>query len=176
MKSRRGRLPQVVDTNVIVVANRRHGESYACASACANVLVAIKSTGTLVVEDQDRILREYRGNASMAGQPGVGDAFIKWAHDNIGRPELVSIVRITPKFNGAEDYEEFPNHPDLASFDPSDRKFVAVSNVHPDRPKIQQGLDSKWWMMRNALAASGITVNFLCPTEIEKLNSRKLGG
>lgn len=96
----------------------------------------------------------------MSGQPGVGDRFLKWVHDNRwGFPDS-DRVRITS--NGTS-YMEFPNHEGLAAFDNSDRKFVATSNAHPRKPPILQATDSKWWGWKDALNRVGISVGFLCP-------------
>jgi len=170
---RRGRKPEVVDTNVPVVANRRHNESYACASRCAQALLSIKNLGTIVIDAADLVLAEYRANCSLAGQPGVGDSFIRWVHDNRGRGDLVHTVALTSK-NGAT-FEEFPNHPDLAAFDPQDRKFVALANAHKDKPVILEATDSKWWGWKDALSTCGIRVEFLCPDELREAYHRKMG-
>lgn len=169
---RRGRKCQVVDTNVLVVANGRSGGSLACARNCARALLNIKHFGTIVIDEGDRILSEYRGYCSLAGQPGVGDSFIRWVHDNRGRGELVQVIALTQR-EGGGDLAEFPEGPDLAEFDPADKKFVAVANAHQDKPPILQASDTKWWGWREALQACGITVEFLCPDEIEAVFRRK---
>lgn len=169
------RNPYIVDTNVLIVANRRGGESYSSARACAKALLNIKNGGRLVIDDGDRILGEYRPYCSFSGQPGVGDAFFRWVHDNRGWLHLVETVAIASKETDPDDFIEFPGHPDLSNFDPSDRKFVAVANAHPQKPPILEASDSKWWGWRDALTACGITVVFLCPKEIEEAYNRKFG-
>ena len=111
---RRGRKIQVVDTNVLVVANRREGGSFACARNCTRALLGIKNLGVIVLDDVGHILSEYRRYCSVSGQPGVGDSFMKWVHDNSGRAELVRTVRLTSK-EGRHQFEEFPDHPDLCA-------------------------------------------------------------
>ena len=170
---RRGRKPQVVDTNVVVVANRCHNESYECAARCARALLNLKQTGTLVIDDGDRILLEYRSNCRIAGQPGVGDSFTRWVHDNIAQTDLVHIVALTT-VEDTRHFQEFPDHEGLRNFDASDRKFVAVANAHPAKPPILQATDSKWWGWKDDLAACGITVEFLCPNEIADTYHRKM--
>lgn len=157
----RGRKCQVVDTNVLVVANGRNGGSYACARNCARALLDIKHFGVIVIDDGDLILSEYRTHCSLSGQPGLGDSFIRWIHDNCGRGELVHMVALTRR-EGGGDFAEFPEHPELAEFDPADKKFVAVANAHQDKPPILQASDSKWWDWKDPLMSSGITVEFLC--------------
>jgi len=172
--TRRGRKCQVVDTNVAVVANRRGNESYSCVNNCAQALLNVKNCGVLVVDAGDLILSEYRATCSLSGQPGVGDSFIRWVHDNIGRADLVQMVRITP-VGSQLGFEEFPGHPGLATFDPSDRKFVAVAIAHRERPSILQALDSKWWGWKEPLLECGITVDFLCAEEVQASYRRKMG-
>jgi hypothetical protein len=65
----KGRRPFVVDTNVVVTANRRDGGTYTCASRCAQALLEIRAHGSLVLDDGDRILKEYRSYLNYSGQP-----------------------------------------------------------------------------------------------------------
>jgi len=167
MRRTKGRQPCVVDTNVPVVANRRQGESRTCANACAQALLNIKKSGLLVLDDQDGILKEYRGHLSLSGQPGVGDSFVKWAHDNAGRQDLVQRVRITPSPGTAKEFQEFPDSAELTGFDRSDQKFVAVALSHSQNPPILNGTDQDWWNYRKALKAAGVQVRFLCPERFQ---------
>ncbi len=159
----------------MVVANRLNKESYGCASRCAQALLRIKQLGVIVIDDGDAILSEYRRNCCIAGQPGVGDSFVRWVHDNRGRDDLVHTVTLTVKNEPPHDFEQFPVHEQLAALDPSDRKFVSVANAHKDNPPILQATDSKWWGWKEALSTCGIAVEFLCPDEIREVYERKLG-
>jgi len=120
------------------------------------------------VDDGWLIIGEYRNNLAASGQPGIGSAFLKWVLTNHLNPSVCTRVRITRKRSVAEDYDEFPDDPDLAAFDPADRKFVAVAAAHPERPPILQAVDTKWWGWKDALARNGVEVLFLCPDEIEE--------
>ncbi len=159
----RGREKQVVDTNVVMVANRQHETSYACVNNCAQALLTIKKLGVIVIDDKGLILNEYRTNCSPHGQPGIGSAFVRWIYDNLGRTELVKRVAITPRTEPPRYFEEFPEHLELADFDPSDQKFVAVANARPLKPHILQALDSKWWGWKVALSECGITGTISLP-------------
>ena len=127
----------------------------------------------LVIDDAGEIFREYRNNLSLKGQPGVGDAFAKWVNDHQWNPSKVDRVQIT---KSGDSYKEFPTHDKLNDFDPSDRKFVAVANAHPEKPPILQATDSKWWGWNDALAEVGVTVHFLCREYIEAKYAEKIGG
>ena len=169
----RGRKCQVVDTNVLITANQKSGSSRACASSCATALLSIKKVGAIVIDDEGTILSEYRGYCSVGGQPGIGDSFIRWIHDNLGRKELVQMVPLRLAEPGG-DFADFPQHPGLMGFDPSDKKFVAIANAHPEKPCILQATDSKWWGWKDSLKDCGITVEFLCPEEIKLKFEQKI--
>ena len=81
-------------------------------------------SGGLVIDAGDEIFDEYRQQLSMKGQPGVGDRFMKWVHDNRWNlPESRIALQLRRM---ASHTTEFPDHEGLAEFDNSDRKFVAV--------------------------------------------------
>lgn len=153
----------VVDTNVAVVANGRHPRaSPECVQQCIRRLEGIRRRERVAIDDGWRILGEYRKNLSESGQPGVGDRFFKWLLQNHTNHQRCVKVILTPIDEVAQIYVEFPSSPELAGFDPSDRKFVAVANAHPVKPRILQAVDSKWREFEGALVAVGIHVDFLC--------------
>lgn len=168
----------VVDTNVPKTANLAAQPDPdsdvpdACVLACIEAVEHVIKKQGLVLDAEDEIFNEYRRQLSMKGQPGVGDCFMKWVHDNCWR--LPNSQRVTITKNG-ETYDEFPDHEGLNNFDNSDRKFVAVSNAHPDKPPILQATDSKWWGWKDALAEAGITANFVCPDYVETKYREKMG-
>ena len=167
----------VVDTNVAVVANRRETASSGCVVACVNEMLAITADEKRVAIDlEGLIIREYMKNLSLGGQPGVGDAFMKWLHQNqavIERCEKVAITR--PGSGEGVDFPAFPADEALAGLDPSDRKFIAVSRAHPEAPPVLEATDSKWWGWREALHRNGVTVHFLCPADIKIAYETKSG-
>lgn len=168
----------LVDTNVPKTANRARDpatipdELVDCVFACIEAVNHVVKNGGLVIDSGEEIYDEYRRQLSLKGQPGLGDVFMKWVHDNRwGFPEE---DRVTIMKNG-ESYDEFPDHDGLIKFDKSDRKFVAVANAHPEKPPILQATDSKWWGWKEALAEVGITVTFLCPEYAKKKYAEKIG-
>jgi hypothetical protein len=127
-------------------------------------LAAIKDAGGLLLDDSGRILREYTRNLGHRGQPGAGEVFVKWAHDNQANPDVVTCVPITATTDGGwRKYEEFPDQLALQGFDRADQKFVAVALASGENPPILNAVDSDWWRHRVALTAAGVTVEFLCP-------------
>jgi hypothetical protein len=166
--------PCVVDTNVPLTANQ--GEDPKCVLACVGAIRTLMHSGHIVIDDKFRIINEYKNKLSQSGQPGVGDAFLKWVLTNWTNPERCTRVKITPQPHDSRDFEEFPSDEALAGFDLADRKFVAVSCAHPERPPILEATDSKWWGLREALEKCGVKVHFLCPEHIQELHKRKSGG
>jgi hypothetical protein len=164
----------VVDTNVPLTANKTDDPSPECVLACMRALQDVMK-GHLVLDEHWLILNEYKHKLSPDGQPGLGDRFLKWVLTNHANPQRCSKVRLTPRPEDPRDFEEFPRDAALAGFDPMDRKFVAVSCAHPERPVILQATDSKWWGLREALQHCGVRVRFLCPKDIEQLHERKGG-
>jgi hypothetical protein len=165
--------PCVVDTNVAMVANGKSTAGARCTEACAKKLKEIVERGHVVIDDCFELLREYGANLNFNGQPGVGDHFYRWLFINQGNPARCTRVRITPTPEGS--YTEFPQHPDLNGFDPSDHKFIAVAAAHPKSPCVLQAFDTKWWPLRHAFKASGIDITFLCPNEIKAKYHEKFG-
>jgi hypothetical protein len=64
------------------------------------------------------------------------------------------------------DLEVFPDDPDLAAFDPADRKFVALALASDSHPSILNAVDSDWWHFREALRRAGVEVMFLCSDQV----------
>jgi hypothetical protein len=161
----------VIDTNVLSVANGQHAEvSPDCVSVCTQRLLEIKQSGIAVIDDGYRILGEYGKGSSPNSPKGAGDVFLKWLLQNQSTPrvEQVAITETSTDF-----FPEFPEQTLQEVFDPSDRKFVAVANVHPDKPPVWQAADSKWLDWWPALQANGVRVEFLCPDDICQFYRKK---
>lgn len=153
----------VIDTNVGVVANRKHEAAQAgCIMACIQALTKARRQ-VVVVDDAQRIFTEYRHHLSPSGQPGAGDAFFKWLWDNQGNPRRCRRVKVTALSQNGRGFAEFPDDPDLIGFDPSDRKFVAVARASGKDPTILNASDRDWWEYREALERNGVMLKFLCP-------------
>ena len=169
-----GAARKVVDTNIAVAANKRADVGPECVLRCVAALGKLTRCGTIVIDDGWRIIREYRQQLNETGQPGPGDGFLKWILTNLKNPQRCIQVSITPmkSMNSArEDYQEFPRHPQLQSFDPADRKFVAVAMAVDGGAPILQATDRKWWAMRGFLHESGVRVEYVCPQEISRPHS-----
>ncbi|MBW4552647.1 MAG: hypothetical protein KME35_16290 [Aphanocapsa sp. GSE-SYN-MK-11-07L] len=161
----------VVDTNVLIVANGRATPQAnpTCVTNCVRRLQSIRNQEVLVIDDGWHILSEYRRKVSPSGQPGVGDAFLKWVLTNQKNPNRCVDVSITP-IPGEESFVEFPSDVELANFDRSDRKFVAVALTHPAKPPILNAVDSDWRDFYQPLARNGVQIEFLCPEILAPCN------
>jgi hypothetical protein len=153
----------VIDTNAIVAANGRDTHvSQQCVRASARALAQIMGE-QIVLDDGWRIIREYQRHARSTGEPGPGDAFLKHVLTNRSNPLRCELVHITHRGPSEHDFEEFPEVPELATFDPSDRKFVAVALVSQFDPTIVHASDRGWTRHREALMAHGVRTRNLCP-------------
>ena len=159
----------IVDTNVPKVANGFSEQaSEDCVEICVERLEQI-TTGEmkLALDDQRRIIDEYRRQLNPSGQPGFGDAFLKWVEINWTNPQRCDLVEITPVVGLKINFEEFPDDSRLTDFDDDDRKFIAVACAHPQKPPILQAVDGKWRDFLDALHENGVTVEYLCEDDTQ---------
>jgi len=168
----------VVDTNVAKTANLAtqldptSDVPDECILSCIEAIEHVIKKKGVILDAGDEIFDEYRQQLSMSGSPGVGDRFMKWVHDH--RWSLPDSQRVNITWDD-DSYDEFPSHEGLKEFDKSDRKFVAVSNAHSNRPTILQATDSKWWGWKDALRECEITVQFMCESYIQTKYQEKMG-
>jgi len=153
---------RVIDTNVLIVANNRESPqaSYECIISCIKWLQSFEKSGILVIDNNWLIIKEYQNKVNSSGQPGVGDAFLKWILLNRSNPHRCEKVQITQI--AEYEFKEFPKSESLQKFDLSDRKFVAVALTHPQRPLIVNAVDSDWYIHKDPLSEHGIEIEFLC--------------
>lgn len=159
----------VVDTNVPRVANSPHDPTHAspeCVLECVRRVREITAGGGLLLDDDWRIIGEYRNRLRSVGQPGVGDAFLRAVLTRYADPSWCTLVPITA--HPERGFAEYPDDPDLAAFDPSDRKFVAVALAGPQPAVVLNAVDSDWWEPREAFERNGVHVEFLCPGEMDR--------
>ena len=120
----------------------------------------------LVLDNRWIIINEYMQNLRSNGAD-VGDRFLGWILVN--KDERCDLVSITPVDGSEREFEEFPDDPALDSFDRDDRKFIAVACAHPEKPPILQAVDSQWWDFRDVFRQNGVTVEFICEEDIQRL-------
>src|SRR5207237_10782006 len=93
----------VVDVNVPIVANGSAPQAdFKCRYACVEAIQNIVERGMLVFDDQMRILDEYLRYLSPRGQPGVGDAFMRWVWEHQAVAERCEQVHVVVSAAGFE--------------------------------------------------------------------------
>jgi hypothetical protein len=162
---------KIVDTNVLISANGRDTHAdLQCQLACIEALEKIRSEEIVLLDSIGLIMDEYAKYCSYKGEPGVGDYFFKHIHDNQQVEDKCLIVKITE--DKEKGFVEFPDHPELKSFDLSDRKFVAVAIASGVTSNINSAVcnatDSDWEEHKAALTDVRITVIQLCPQHASK--------
>jgi hypothetical protein len=157
----------VVDTNIPINANKANSianvtqDELQLVKSCVDILKLFTlNKSAVVIDNLGHIFKEYKEYIEFAGQPGVGDEFMKWIMDNMGNAMFVKFATITPDGNS---YSEYPDCTALIGFDQSDHKFVATAVSCSEKPEILQGSDSLWWIYKDAFSQLGIRVNFICP-------------
>jgi len=160
----------IVDTNVAFVANG-HSEkaSPECVINCIEHLEGIikYNNKKLVLDNQRQIIKEYEQELRK-GEPGFGNAFLKWVLNHYWESQYCELINIS--LGGLN---ELPDDPELGKFHKHDMKFIAVSIVHPDHPPILQAIDSPWWGFKDALERNGIKVDFICKDDIQQSYNHK---
>ena len=103
----------VADTNVAVVANGQSPQaSEDCIETCIDRLMQIvRGEVRLALDDQRRIIEEYRRNLSPGEQRGVGNAFVTWVEQNWANSQRCDLVPITSINDLENEFQEFPPIP-----------------------------------------------------------------
>ena len=162
----------VIDTNVLLVAGQQHKDvAPGCVNNCVTRLLDLQASGSVVIDDGYRIIGEYQHKLDINRGKNMGAAFVKWLLQNQKNPHRVE--RVTINETSLHHFSEFPSQELEEEFDPSDRKFVAVANAHPNKPPIWQATDSKWLNWWPVLQAHGIHVEFLCPEDVVRFYREK---
>jgi len=115
----------------------------------------------VVIDDKSEVIRNYRQYLSGKGQPGLGDAFLKYICDNEYDATKVIRVRLDKEDDGS--YAVFPKDSRLSAFDPADRIFVALVLACPQTTTILNAVDSDYSHHADALNRHGVQVEELCP-------------
>lgn len=170
----------IIDTNVICEAGKTNYETYdalavRCAEKCTDFIFKFINSpaSRLALDTNWEIVKEYQRNISGSGQPTLADSFMRWLYTYLAKIPMEDLVNIQKQ--NEDSYGMFPADDRLASFDPPDRKFVALANAHPSHPPIVQGTDCKWWGFKDIFKEYGIEIHFLCEDYIKEAFQRKVG-
>lgn len=150
----------VIETNILIVANGESDQANgACQRKCIDLLLEVSDAASLALDRGGKIFDEYSVYCNYSGEPGAGDEFFVWVHEN--KWTSCRLVSITPHEDRG--YEEFPEDEALRTFDPSDRKFVATALGCEPTATVYNAVDSDWSHHADPLAAAGLKVKELCP-------------
>ena len=164
----------IVDTNVIGIANRKGDHaSQDCVESCERRLHQILSRREKVVVDEGwRIFTEYDRYVNLGTRKWIGEIFVKTLLQNLKNPAICEMVHITPLEGNGTDFAEFPSDAALSTFDPDDRKFIAVAcayrQISGQAATILLAIDRGWIAFVDALAAHGVAIDILCEADIQR--------
>lgn len=167
----------VIDTNVLLVASGLAEQmSDTCLKVCFERLEKARTDEQVVVDNQFLILDEYKKKLDANKRPpSPGGEFTRHLLQHMAVPSKVAAIDLTPTNQEKTRFAQFPPDAVLeADFDPADRKFVAASYAHPERPPIVESADSKWLRWEPRLEAHGICLEVLCRDELQAICDAKL--
>lgn len=153
----------VVDSNVAIVANRRHTHAdERCQLACVEKLESVVEHEIVAIDDARAILDEYAKHLQTSGMMGTGDTFYKHVLNHLYRTDRVRVVPVTPSDDSTRGYEELPEN----TFDTSDRKFLAVAVAA--EAVVLNATDSDWAEHETLMDGLGVEITQLCPQHASK--------
>ncbi len=151
-----------MDTNVAVIANRQNDAVVqSCVDACIAFLSAAREQHVVLIDDADEIRAEYARALARRRPYELGAQFLFHVLQPQYNPKHVRRVSLPLTDAGA--FIDFPTVPELTGFDPSDRKFAALSRR--TNVPVTNAADSDWVISLAALNANGIHVDFLCGSD-----------
>ena len=148
----------VIDTNVILLAGTRTDQipedQIRCYEKCILFLQDVMDRGDKVLIDDDgMVINEYRKAYSVNDYPNMAAMFFEYS---MGHYVCCHVERIEDDV-----YSDYPQDITLQSFDPPDRKFIALAYVYDHGTPIVEGTDSKWWAIKDNLRKYGIEIIFI---------------
>lgn len=162
-----------IDENVIAVANDigriSKGEDALCPQAddvcrlaCIEFLSDAIKNGKILLDAADIVCGFYRRKASMSGQPGSGDAFLRALFQVSHDPSRTIRVNLpTGRSFG------LPNSFTSCGFDPDDFVYVALVRSQSNAA-VANAVDSDYSIYAADLAAIGVNVVELCASCLKK--------
>ena len=130
----------------------------------------IKGKTKLVLDADYEIIGEYRRNIDKSSNMGI--LFLKWLDQYLGTISMDDLLKLEKNAEG--EYIFFPLDENTKDFDPSDRKFIALANLHPQKPPVVEGTDGKWWGYVSAFKKYGIRIHFLDEEYAQMIYTKKI--
>lgn len=152
----------IIDTNVVVVANRQNPDVREnCIDACRKFLSTAHSDCVVLIDNDDEIKKEYLAGIDLKKSHELGARFVFHLLQNQYNEKHFRRIKLFK--DDGNNYIVFPGIPALINFDQSDRKFAALALK--EQTPVTNATDSDWAHFRAPLADNGIEVNFLCGCE-----------
>jgi hypothetical protein len=153
---------KIIDTNVPISAGAEQVEP-ACQWECIQLLKQVLGYEVRVLMDrQGAIWREYRKHMYPDPNPDVGLAYQFLAH--LLDYSAVYYLELAQDEDG--NWQAYPDDSELANFDPSDKKWVALAKTYEQETgqiaPIVNATDSDWLHFETILAKHGIQLELLC--------------
>ena len=165
----------ILDTNVPTMAaiapNKCSSDKLEIQKKCIDYIYNLTKGKTKLVLDMGyEIFNEYINNVEK--NTNIGDIFLKWLYSYIAKIDMSNFLMLEKDDN--KEFVSFPINEDTKNFDPSDRKFVALANIHPEKPPIIEGTDAKWWGYKEAFLKYGIKIHFLDEEYAQRMYQKKI--
>ncbi len=144
-----------------------------CALKCSQFLENFMkdSQSRLVLDEGGEILKEYRNAYNLNNNQGIAVEFYKWANAMFFKyiEDVIPLEELQEN-----EFANYPDCDDLKNFDPPDRKYIALSYNHPEKPPIIEAGDSKWWRIRDAMRENGMEIIFIDENYIKRTYMKKM--
>lgn len=165
----------IIDANVMLLAGTNIADipedQLQCALKCIEFIEKFEKKRQIVLlDDEWRILDEYQNCFSIKGYPNQGSNFYQWILCNMS--DCVKWLHLVEKEKFH--YDPYPDSEALQTFDPPDRKYIALAYKNPHHAPIVEAADSKWWGITEELKKNNITVRFIDEKYIARKYAQKM--
>jgi hypothetical protein len=166
----------VLDTNVPVMAsvapNLCKDEDLVLQTKCMEYIrqFTTNKDNKIVLDMGHEIMTEYENNINK--NTSMGNLFFRWLYNYIAKIDWGDLLELQKDEGGR--YKAFPYDDVTEKFDESDKKFVALANLHEEKPPIIEAADGKWLGYVEAFAKYGIKIEFLDYEYANKMYRKKI--
>lgn len=166
----------VIDTNVLMLAHYPPPpERERCSLQCIEWLIETRKRLTnneeeyILLDEKGLVLQEYNQQFQQvhkhvpAGEQSLAFAFLLWLFEQLGNQDIVQMLPLQLERNGEMVTAVVPE--DLpGSFDPNDRKFLALALAWHNLAVIHNATDTDWNEIEDWISQTeGIELHQLCP-------------
>ncbi|MBL0264919.1 MAG: hypothetical protein IPQ05_13895 [Leptospiraceae bacterium] len=136
------------------------------------------------MDNNDLIIKEYTNKIDPNDKKvssvnySLRKCFIINLRQKQWNSSFIKRVSITPTNLEKTEFKEFPDDPDLAKFEPDDKKFIAVAcqfqkeNLGIKSPVVEAA-DTDFLHYKDVLKKHVVEIEFICPDMIQEFKRRK---